>query len=127
MHCHVPVLLRFRSGSRSLPLGVCARNQFQRYQQWNHQLCQSQHRHLPAQVSDIQNYAMQTPGISSSNATVSVLWCNSDGVTNCVSSESNAKPGNIVKVTVSYTFASVPFVSEQAVTLSSTSETVIWE
>jgi Flp pilus assembly protein TadG len=81
----------------------------------------------PAQISDIQNYAERMPGMSSPNATVSVSWCNSDGVTNCVTSESNAKPGNMVKVTVSYTFASVPFVSKQALTLSSTSEEVIWQ
>jgi Flp pilus assembly protein TadG len=81
----------------------------------------------PAQISDVQSYAERMPGMSNPNATVSVLWCDSDGVTNCVTSESNAKPGNIVKVTVSYTFASVPFISKGALTLSSTSEKVIWQ
>jgi Flp pilus assembly protein TadG len=81
----------------------------------------------PAQIADIENFAKKLPGMSSSNAAMSVFWCNSDGVTGCVTSETNAKPGNVVKVTVSYTFLSVPFISNQALTLSSTSENVIWQ
>jgi Flp pilus assembly protein TadG len=81
----------------------------------------------PAQTTDIQNYAETLPGINASNTTVNVSWCNSDGVTNCVTTESNAKPGNIVKVKVAYSFASVPFVSKRALKVSSTSEMVIWQ
>jgi Flp pilus assembly protein TadG len=81
----------------------------------------------PAQATDIQSYAEKLPGISKSNTTVSVLWCNSDGTSNCVTSESNAKPGNVVKVTVSYKFVSVPFITSKALTVSSTSEMVIWQ
>jgi Flp pilus assembly protein TadG len=81
----------------------------------------------PAGISDIQNFAKRVPGITGSNATVSVSWCDSDGVTHCITDPSNAKPGNIVKVQVSYTFASVPFISKTALTVSSTAETVIWQ
>ncbi|MFZ0744668.1 MAG: TadE/TadG family type IV pilus assembly protein [Terracidiphilus sp.] len=81
----------------------------------------------PAQATDIQNYAEKLPGISASNVTVSVSWCNSDGVTNCTTSEANATPGNVVKVNVSYVFASVPFVTNKTLSVSSTSENVIWQ
>lgn len=81
----------------------------------------------PAQASDIQTYADGLPGMSSANTTVTVNWCNSDGTSGCSTSESNAKPGNIVKVKVSYKFASVPFVSKTAITFSSTAEKVVWQ
>ena len=79
----------------------------------------------PAQGTDIQTFAKGLPGMST--ATVTVNWCNSDGTTGCTTSQSNAKPGNIVKVKVSYNFASVPFVSTAAIKFSSTAEKVIWQ
>lgn len=79
----------------------------------------------PAQGSDVQTFAKGLPGMSA--ATVTVNWCNSDGTTGCTTSPSNAKPGNIVKVKVSYKFASVPWVSKTALTFSSTAEKVVWQ
>lgn len=78
----------------------------------------------PAQATDIQTYAQTLTGMSAS--TVTVNWCKSDGVT-CSTSESNATPGNIVKVKVTYKFTSVPFVTKAALTLNSTAEKVIWQ
>ena len=54
-------------------------------------------------------------------------WCNLDGKTTCVQSQSNALPGNLVKIKVSYSFATLPLVSSGALTVSSTSEMVIWQ
>jgi Flp pilus assembly protein TadG len=81
----------------------------------------------PAAATDIQTYAQKMPGMSSRNTTVTVNWCGSDGVSNCSTSASNALPGNIVKVTVTYRFAQVPFFSKAAITLNSTAEKVIWQ
>jgi Flp pilus assembly protein TadG len=80
----------------------------------------------PAQVSDIQNYAEGFPGMSSTNTTVTVNWCNDAGAA-CSTSEANATKGNIVKVQVSYKFASIPFISKAAINLQSTAEKVIWQ
>lgn len=79
----------------------------------------------PASTSSIQSFAQSFVG--GPGLTVQSWWCNSDGQTNCVTSQSNALPGNIVKVKVSYSFATVPFVSRSALTVSSTSEVVIWQ
>ncbi len=79
----------------------------------------------PATVTQIQNYAKSF--IGGSGMTVVPSWCNSDGQTNCVQSQSNAIKGNIVKVKVTYTFANIPFVSKNALSVSSTSEMVIWQ
>jgi len=81
----------------------------------------------PAQASDIQSYIDKLPGMSAANATVTVNWCNADGTSGCTTSESNATPGHIVKVKVSYKFATVPYVRNAAITLSSTAEKVIWQ
>lgn len=81
----------------------------------------------PAQVSGIQTYVDTLPGMSAANTTVTVDWCNADGVTSCSTSESNAAPGNIVKVKVTYKFASVPYVTKSAINLTSTAEKVIWQ
>ncbi|HEX3891895.1 MAG TPA: TadE/TadG family type IV pilus assembly protein [Terracidiphilus sp.] len=79
----------------------------------------------PATSTQVQNLAKTFLG--GSNMSVQVWWCNADGQTNCTTSNSNAQKGNIVKVKVSYTFASVPFVSRSALTVGSTSEMVIWQ
>ncbi len=77
----------------------------------------------PATAAEIQSYAQGLTGLS--GASVSVSWCTPTGT--CSTSESNATPGNIVEVTVSDQFASIPLVPQLALNLSSTSEMVIWE
>lgn len=79
----------------------------------------------PATLADVQDFAKTLPGAG--KMTVQAWWCNKDGVTNCIQSPSNAQQGNIVKVKVSYTFASVPYVSSGALSVSSTSSAVIWQ
>jgi Flp pilus assembly protein TadG len=79
----------------------------------------------PATIAQIQSYAQSFVG--GPGMTVTASWCNSDGQTNCVQTQSNALPGNVVKVKVSYAFASVPFVSKSSLTVASTSEMVIWQ
>lgn len=81
----------------------------------------------PAQATDITTYVKTLPGMTAANTTVTVNWCNADGVTGCSTSESNAAPGNVVKVTVTYKYAVIPFVSSTALNLNSTAEKVIWE
>jgi Flp pilus assembly protein TadG len=81
----------------------------------------------PATATDIQTFAQSQPGMASSNTQVTVNWCNGDGTTGCTTSETNAIPGHIVKVTVTYTFARIPYVSSGAITLSNTAEKVIWQ
>ena len=79
----------------------------------------------PATATQVQNYAKNFVG--GPGMTVNVWWCNSDGQTNCTTSNSNALKGNIVKVKVFYNFASVPFVARTGLTVGSTSEMVIWQ
>jgi Flp pilus assembly protein TadG len=76
--------------------------------------------------SDIQNYvqSLATGGINASGVTVnSNNWpgATPDGAT-CSTTNSQ---GCLVKVTVSYTFNFLPFVSKTALTISATSEKVI--
>jgi hypothetical protein len=82
----------------------------------------------PAQTSDIQSFARSQPGMSTSATItpVTVNWCSADG-TSCGTSQSNATPGHIVKVKVTYTFASLPFFSSASFSVSSTAEKVIWQ
>ena len=82
-----------------------------------------------ASSSDIQNYvkSLVSPGINSSNVTInttnSYVWpgATPDGVS-C--STINGE-GCLVKVTVTYTFNVMPFVSVKALSMSATSETAI--
>ncbi len=74
-----------------------------------------------ASAAQIQAYAQSFPGAGNMN--VSVEWCSSSGA-NCGSE--TATPGNIVQVNVAYSFASVPFVSANALSVSSTSQSVVW-
>jgi len=79
----------------------------------------------PAAASDVATYAQGQPGMKGANVTVN--WCNSDGITGCTTDASNALPGNIVKVTVTYTFAKIPFIRSGGLHLTSTAEKVIWQ
>ena len=79
----------------------------------------------PATATQVQNYARSF--IGGPGMTVTASWCNADGQTNCVASNSNALKGNIVKVKVTYTFANMPFIAKNALSVSSTSEMVIWQ
>ena len=79
----------------------------------------------PAAASDVTTYARSQPSMKGANVTVN--WCNSDGATGCTTDASNALPGNIVKVTVTYTFAKIPFIRSGGLTLTSTAEKVIWQ
>ena len=81
----------------------------------------------PATVNDIQSYAQAQPGLAAGNTQVTVNWCNADGTTGCTNDPSNAQPGHIVKVTVTYTYASVPFFRTNGLTLTSTAAKVIWQ
>lgn len=74
-----------------------------------------------ATAQQIQAYGKSLPGAS--GMTVSVQWCNSAGAS-C--GTANLGAGNTVRVKVSYQFASVPFVTTKALSVSSTSESVIW-
>jgi Flp pilus assembly protein TadG len=74
-----------------------------------------------ASAAQIQSYAKSLPGAAS--MTVSVKWCDSSDA-NCGSS--TAAPGHIVQVNVAYTFLSVPFIGKGGLTVSSTSQSVIW-
>jgi Flp pilus assembly protein TadG len=81
----------------------------------------------PAADADVLAFAQKQPGMGAGSTGVTVNWCNSDGVTGCVDDNSNAKPGNVIKVTVTYTYASVPFVRSSGLTLTSTASKVIWQ
>jgi len=79
----------------------------------------------PATIAQVQSYAATLPGGAA--MTIQVWFCNADCITNCLQNASNAKSGNIVKTRASFQFASVPFVSREALSVSSTSEMVIWQ
>jgi Flp pilus assembly protein TadG len=93
--------------------------------------------HCSASATDIQNYVLSVvpmvdassttlPNCSQQGLCVTASWSNSsDPSTDCSSGGSNAV-GNLVCVTVSYPFNfAIPFVSTNALTLSSTSKMVI--
>lgn len=74
-----------------------------------------------ATATQIQAYGKSLPGAGA--MTVGVQWCNSAGAS-C--GTANLGAGNTVQVKVSYQFASIPFVTTKALSVSSTSESVIW-
>lgn len=82
-----------------------------------------------ASSGDIQNYvkSLASPGINSSNVTIntsnSYVWpgATPDGVSCSIINSG----GCLVKVTVSYTFNVLPFVSVKVLSMSATSETAI--
>lgn len=79
----------------------------------------------PATLAQVQAYGATLPGASTMN--VQVWWCQPDGQTGCVQDASHAAQGNVVKVKVSYAFATIPYVSKSALTVASTSESVMWQ
>jgi Flp pilus assembly protein TadG len=78
----------------------------------------------PATNPQIVSYAQSLVGAS--GMTVQAWWCDSTGA-NCVTAQSSATPGNIVKVQVTYSLASIPLITNTAYGVSSTSEMVIWQ
>jgi Flp pilus assembly protein TadG len=74
-----------------------------------------------ATTAQVQAYGRSLPGAS--GMTVTVQWCNNSG-SSC--GTTNRGAGSTVKVTESFTFASIPFVSRGNLTVSSTSQSVIW-
>ncbi len=80
-----------------------------------------------AQTSDIQSYiqGLSLPGINPENMTATTTWLTSSGAA-CGTSDSCKAPGNMVKVTVSYTYPYIiPFSSTTALRMSSQSQVVI--
>lgn len=74
-----------------------------------------------ATAQQIQAYGRSLPGAG--GMTVNVQWCNSIGAS-C--GTKNLGAGNTVQIKVEYKFASVPFVTNKTLSVSSTSESVIW-
>jgi len=74
-----------------------------------------------ATAQQIQAYGQSLPGAG--GMTVTVQWCNSAGAS-C--GTANLGAGNTVQVKEAYKFASVPFVTNNSLSVSSTSESVIW-
>lgn len=86
--------------------------------------------HCGAASSDIQAWVQsQVPMIDSNVLSVNATWSDSsDPSTDCSKTDpaNNNVPGNLVCVTVSYPFNfAIPFVSQSALTLSSTSKMII--
>ena len=83
--------------------------------------------HCGASSSDISNYVQSVvPMVDSGSMTITASWSNStDPSTDCAAGGTN-DPGHLVCVTVSYPFNfALPFVSNSALTLTSTSKMVI--
>jgi Flp pilus assembly protein TadG len=81
----------------------------------------------PNNAGDIATYVenLGFPGISASSVTVNSTWLTSSGAA-CGTTNTCKVPGDIAKITVTYTFPfSFPFVSLPAFTMSSTSEMVV--
>ena len=96
---------------------------------WNGSSCSSSAFDCTATSTDISNYVIDSipPGLSSSNISVSSAWpgTTSTGGT-CDSQDGANSPNCIVKVTVSYNFRfPVPFFTQNALPLSSTSQVTI--
>ncbi|MDR3776762.1 MAG: pilus assembly protein [Terracidiphilus sp.] len=81
----------------------------------------------PAQASDVQSYvrALGFPGIVPVNVTVTTIW--PDTGSSCTPSSLPCNnPGNLVQVTVQYSFPlSIPFVPSKILPLTSTSKMAI--
>jgi hypothetical protein len=77
--------------------------------------------------AQVQTYlhGLAFPGINTANFLVAVSWPTTGAA--CTPSLNPCNnPGNLVKVTVNYTFpVSIPFVPAQILTMSSTAQTVI--
>jgi Flp pilus assembly protein TadG len=84
----------------------------------------------PAASSDIQTYVQNLgyPGIKSSLATVTTTWAAYPTGTTCAPSTTCNNPGNAVKVKVQYAFPlSIPYLGTKTLTMTSTSDLIIWE
>lgn len=82
----------------------------------------------PAAISDIQNYVtgINFPGIDITTSDVNVAWSAYPAGATCTPSPTCNNPGDMVQVTVAYPFTlSIPFVPQETITLSSTSQMVI--
>jgi Flp pilus assembly protein TadG len=82
----------------------------------------------PAAASDIQTYVKNLgfPGINPNKMDVSVAWAGYPAGVTCSPSNSCNNPGNMVTVTVQYSFPlTVPFVPAHTFTMSSQSAMVI--
>jgi len=81
----------------------------------------------PASAADVRNYIEQNldfPGINVSKLSVSTSWVAAPGAAACAANCNI--PGNQVHVTVTYTFPlTIPFVSRNTLSLTSTSQMVI--
>ena len=82
----------------------------------------------PATSAQIKSYAqgLQYPGVNASNFTVTPTWAAFPSGGSCTPSASCNNPGNLVKVTVQYSFAvNLPFLKSFTMPLQSTSEMII--
>jgi Flp pilus assembly protein TadG len=76
----------------------------------------------------ITNHVQAIPGAAQMTQTVN--WCQVSGSTTTCSTtpnSNNAAAGDLVQVQVQYVFANVPFISNGALTATSTSQMVIWQ
>lgn len=90
--------------------------------------CQAPGNPCPATKADIQNYVstLGFPGINIPSSDVSVTWAAYPAGGSCSPSSSCNNPGNMVTVTVKYSFPlSVPFVPSSKIPMTSTSAMVI--
>jgi Flp pilus assembly protein TadG len=84
----------------------------------------------PAAASDVQTYVQNLgyPGIKSSLTAVSTTWAAYPTGTVCSPSTTCNNPGNAVKVKVTYSFPlSIPYLGTKTLTMTSTSDMVIWQ
>lgn len=82
----------------------------------------------PAQDSDVQNYVqtLSYPGITPANLLATTVWSSFPSKTACSPSSTCNNPGDLVTVTVTYSFPySVPFLPSYLWTATSTSALVI--
>jgi Flp pilus assembly protein TadG len=84
----------------------------------------------PASASDVQTYVqnLSYPGIQPSLTSVSTTWAAYPSGGGCAPSATCNNPGNAVTVKVTYSFPlSIPFVGSKTLTMTSTSDLIIWE
>lgn len=85
--------------------------------------CSAQNSTCVPTTAQINSYVEAIPGAAQMSATVK--FCTN--TTTCSSSQANASPGSLVQVQVTETFASIPYVAANGLTVSSTSQMVIWQ
>jgi Flp pilus assembly protein TadG len=78
-----------------------------------------------AQKDDIQALAQKVVAVNSKNLKVDTTWLSSSGVA-CGTADSCKAPGNLVKVTATYSYSAIfPLVPTQSYSMSSTAQMVI--